>query len=113
MTIARRHDIPLTRIASAFSEKAAEIFGIQGRGFLKPGYYADLIAIDPGKEFKVENPAYKCGWSPYEGCRFQGSVEKVWINGSLAVNDGKPVNDYFSSRKEILFRSRSTDSTLT
>ena len=113
LTIARRHDIPLTRIASAFSEKAAEIFGIQGRGFLKPGYYADLIAIDPGKEFKVDNPAYKCGWSPYEGCRFQGAVEKVRINGSLAVNDGKTVNDYFSSRKEILFRSRSTDSTLT
>lgn len=113
LTIARRHDIPLTRIASAFSEKAAGIFGIERRGFLKPGYYADLIVIDPGKEFNVGKPAYKCGWSPYEGCRFQGAVEMVWINGSLSVRDGNPVNDYFRSRKEILFRSRSTDSTLT
>ena len=113
LTIALRHDIPLTRIASAFSEKAAGIFGIERRGFLKPGYYADLIVIDPGKEFNVAKPAYKCGWSPYEGYRFQGAVEMVWINGSLAVRDGNPVNDYFRSRKEILFRSRSTDSTLT
>ncbi|MBR5177067.1 MAG: dihydroorotase [Bacteroidales bacterium] len=113
LTIAREHGIPLQRIASAFSEKVADIFGIVGRGYLKPGLFADIVVIDPDEEFTVGTPAYKCGWSPYEGCRMKGAVKMVWLNGSLVVSEGKPSDYCFSSRKEILFRSRSTDSTLT
>lgn len=113
LTIAMENGIPLQRIASAFSEKAADIFGIAGRGYLQPGSFADIVVVDPEKEFIVGKPAYKCGWSPYEGCRMKGAVKMVWLNGSLVVNNGNPTKDYFNSRKEILFRSRSTDSTLT
>jgi dihydroorotase len=113
LTIAMENGIPLQRIASAFSEKAADIFGIAGRGYLQPGSFADIVVVDPEKEFIVGKPAYKCGWSPYEGCRMKGAVKMVWLNGSLVVNNGNPTKDYCNSRKEILFRSRSTDSTLT
>ena len=113
LTIAMENGIPPQRIASAFSEKAADIFGIAGRGYLQPGSFADIVVVDPEKEFIVGKPAYKCGWSPYEGCRMKGAVKMVWLNGSLVVNNGNPTKDYFNSRKEILFRSRSTDSTLT
>ena len=84
LTLALRNGIPLTRIASAFSEKPAEIFGIPNRGRLQEGYYADLVVVDPAKEYTVGKPAYKCGWTPYEGCSLKGSVDMVWINGSLA-----------------------------
>ena len=114
VTVALNCGIPMERIASAISEKPAEIFGICDRGFLREGYYADLVVIDPEKEYTVENPAYKCGWTPYEGCRLKGAVEKVWINGSLAVNDGR-LSSYLSltKRREIRFLSRSTPSTPT
>ena len=88
LTLALQQGIPLTRIASAFSEKPAKIFRIVDRGRLREGYYADLVVVDPTKEFIVRNPAYKCGWTPYEGCSLKGSVDMVWINGSL-VGAGK------------------------
>ena len=87
-TMAASQNIPLTRLASAFSEKAAEIFGISDRGFLKEGCYADLVVLDPEKEWVVKGTASKCGWTPYEGCRFKGAVETVWINGKQVVSDG-------------------------
>ena len=92
LTIASDNDIPLTRIASAFSERAAEIFGIEKRGFLKPGYKADIIAIDPGKEFIVGRPAYKCGWSPYEGMTMRGSIDMVWVNGRTQGSAAEPLS---------------------
>ena len=92
LTIAGDHGIPLTRIASAFSERAAEIFGIEKRGFLKPGYKADIIAIDPDKEFIVGRPAYKCGWSPYEGMTIRGSIDMVWVNGRTQGSAAEPLS---------------------
>ncbi|MBR4756818.1 MAG: dihydroorotase [Bacteroidales bacterium] len=88
LTIASREGIPMGRIASAFSENPARIFGLEDRGFLKEGYFADLVVIDPSKEYTAGTPAYKCGWSPYEGAVFKGSVDMVWINGTLAVEGG-------------------------
>ena len=88
-TLAARYGIPFTRLASAFSENAARIFGIAGRGVIKEGCYADLVAIDPGKEYKVEGTASKCGWTPYEGCVMKGAVEMVWLNGSPVVSSGR------------------------
>lgn len=102
LTIASKVGIPLSRIASAFSEKAAEIFGIQERGFLRPGYKADIVAINPTQELIVERPAYKCGWSPYEGCHFNGAIEKVWINGSLVVSGCKSYIGTIQSRPQPL-----------
>ena len=86
--IAMSHGIPLTRIASAVSEKPASIFGIESRGFLKKGCYADMVVIDPEGGQVIGTPAYKCGWTPYEGVKPCGRVEMVWINGIMVVNDG-------------------------
>ena len=89
VTVALGCGIPLTRIASAFSERAAGIFGIKERGLLKPGFKADLTVIDPEASFKVGKGAGKCGWSPYEGATLKGAMDKVWVNGSLTVDGGK------------------------
>lgn len=106
LTIASQHDIPLTRIASAFSERAAEIFGIDRRGKIQKGYYADLTVVDPDRKFVVtkESLKYKCGWSPYEGVELQGYVETVFISGKEAVNDGKTDTNAVLGKKLIFNR---------
>lgn len=100
-------DIPLTlsRSTSAFSEKTAEILGIKERGYLKAGNYADLVVIDPEREYPVQSHAdlvsnaselkysvkdiaYKCGWSPYDGQTLKGLIDKVFLNGKQVVADG-------------------------
>ena len=83
--------IPLSRIASAFSEKPAEIFRIKDRGSLKAGNYADLVVADPDESFIVrkEDLASMCGWSPYVGTVLEGKVKMVFLSGELAVKDGK------------------------
>lgn len=100
LTVAAEEDIPLTRIAKAFSEKAAEICHIQERGRLQPGCFADIVVIDPAKETAVtkEGLLYKCGWSPYEGCRLKGKVETVFVNGEKAVLDGKVTGNPYGKR---------------
>lgn len=82
LTVAAQENIPLEKIASVFSEKAAEIYGLQ-RGKIQPGWYADLVVVDLEKEFTVraEDQFSKCGWTPYEGERLKGTIEEVIING--------------------------------
>ena len=82
LTIAAQEDIPLEKIASVFSEKAADIYGLQ-RGKIQTGWYADLVVADLEKEFtvKAEDQFSKCGWTPYEGECLKGTIEEVIING--------------------------------
>ncbi len=99
LTVANEENIPLTRIASAISERPAELFGIEKRGKIREGWYADLIVIDTEREFTVGDGSegsagidYKCGWSPYKGIRLKGMVDDVYLNGKLAVQSGKLVS---------------------
>ena len=82
LTIAAEEDIPLTRIASVFSEKASELYRLD-RGKIAKGQKADLVVFDYEKEFivKAEDQKSKCGWTPYEGVTLKGVIEDVYING--------------------------------
>ena len=90
LTVAAQEDIPLTRIAATFSEKTAEIFHIQDRGYLKEGNFADIVIVDTDAEITAtgEGLLYRCGWSPYEGYRLKGPVDTVFVNGETVVSDG-------------------------
>lgn len=86
LTIAKQEDIPLTRIASVFSEKASDIYGLN-TGKIAKGYAADLVIFDKEKEFtvKAEDIKSKCGWSPYEGENLKGVIEEVLVNGISVI----------------------------
>ena len=90
LTVADQEEIPLSRIASVFSEKAAEIYGLN-RGCLKEGWIADLVVFDYDREFTVTNDDVlsKCGWTPYDGARLKGVVESVYLAGKQVVSKGK------------------------
>ncbi len=72
----------------------AEVFGVADRGFIREGYWADLVLVDLNRPFTVnrENVLYKCGWSPFDGETFHSSVVATWLNGVLAYN-GHTVSD--------------------
>lgn len=67
----------------------AILFRINKRGFIKEGYYADLVLIDPNKPYTVsqKNLLYKCKWSPLEGETFSSSIEKTFLNGNIAFEN--------------------------
>lgn len=90
LTIAAEENIPLTRIASVFSEKASEVYGLK-RGKIKRGYDADLVVFDKDAEFvvKAEDQLSKCGWSPYEGTTLKGKIETVYVDGKVVYTNNK------------------------
>lgn len=69
----------------------AELFRIKNRGYIRPGYQADLVLLNPNREWTVTPDCIesKCGWSPMEGRTFHGKVEKTFVNGTLVYADGK------------------------
>lgn len=82
------------KVVEKMAHQPAELFRVEKRGYIRPGYYADLVLIDPATPYTVstDNILYKCGWSPFEGYAFAHSVWKTFVNGVLAYSDGK-VND--------------------
>ena len=82
LTIAHDNEIPLTRIASVFSENASKIYKLN-RGKIAKGYCADLVVFDYGQTFEVKTADQfsKCGWTPYEGETLRGVIKNVYIDG--------------------------------
>ncbi|MBP6533103.1 MAG: dihydroorotase [Bacteroidia bacterium] len=85
------HDgkITIEKIAEKTSHALSECFGIPDRGYIREGYYADLVLINPNKEFKVteSNLLYKCKWSPFENYAFRSTIEKTFVNGNLVFDN--------------------------
>lgn len=86
--------ISLERIVEKMSHAVATCFEVSERGFVREGYFADLVLVDLEKPWTVskDNILAKCGWSPFEGHQFHSSVEKTWVSGHLAYSDGN-LND--------------------
>ena len=82
--------ISIEKVVEKACHNPAIIFQIENRGFIKEGYYADLVLIDPKAPQKVckENILYKCGWSPFEGTTFSSSVTHTFVNGVLMYHKG-------------------------
>lgn len=83
--------IPLVRVVEKMAHAVATCFQIKERGFLREGYFADLVLVDLNKQTTVTNESllYQCGWSPFEGTTFSSSIEKTFVNGELVYNNGR------------------------
>ncbi len=88
--------ISLEKIVEKMCHNPAKLFQIKQRGFVKEGYYADLVIADLNSKWQVSknNIAYKCGWSPFEGTSFKSSITHTFVNGHLAYENGN-----FSKKK--------------
>jgi dihydroorotase len=91
MEFVRRGKITLERVVEKMCHNPAILFRIEERGFLREGYFADLVIIDPNRRWKVEplNILAKCGWSPFEGETFSSKVTHTFVSGRMAYEQGK------------------------
>jgi dihydroorotase len=82
--------LDITKTVEKACHNPAKLFKVNNRGYIKEGYFADLVLINPDKPWTVtkDNILYKCGWSPFEGYTFRTQVEKTYVNGHLAYNNG-------------------------
>jgi dihydroorotase len=83
--------ITLEKIVEKMCHNVAILYGIEKRGFIREGYYADLTIVDLDSEWTVskDNILYKCGWSPIEGTSFRTKVTHTFVNGNLVFDNGK------------------------
>lgn len=81
----------------------AILFKVHKRGFIRKGYYADLVLVNRDAPYKVstQNILYKCGWSPFEGHTFNSSVHQTWVNGNLVYDQGRIIDE--SRGKRLIF----------
>lgn len=81
----------LEKIVDKMCHAPAELFHIENRGYIRPGYFADLVLVDMNRSWVVnpDNILYKCGWSPFEGMKFDASVVQTWVNGNLIYDNGQ------------------------
>ena len=82
--------ISLEKIAEKMSHAVADCFQIENRGYIREGYFADMVVVDNNLPSTVtkENILYKCGWSPLENFTFPASIEKTFVSGNLVFDNG-------------------------
>jgi len=82
--------VSLEWIVNKMCHAPADCFQLKERGFIREGYYADLVVLDTDKYWTVakDNILYDCGWSPFEGTEFKSSISKTFVNGNLVYDNG-------------------------
>lgn len=92
--------ISIEKIVEKMCHNPAIIFNIEKRGFVKKGYYADLVLVDIASPWTVNksNILYKCGWSPFEGDTFYSKITHTFVNGHLVYKNGI-INDTFKGQR--------------
>ncbi len=96
----RNKRISLEKMVEKMCHNPAKIFKIDRRGFIKKGYYADLVLVDLDRSQLItkDNILYKCSWSPFEGTTFNSTITHTFINGDLIFNEGK-FNDIIKGKR--------------
>ena len=95
--------ITVEKIVEKMCHAPAVLYHIRDRGFIRKGYFADLVLVDPDAPWTVskKNILYKCGWSPFEGTKFSSSISHTFVNGNLVYRNGHFDERYRGKRLEF------------
>ena len=87
----KKYGVSFEKIVEKIAHNPAIIFKVNNRGFIRKGYFADIVLIDTNTPTIVTKDSllYKCGWSPFEGQKFDNSIYKTILNGNVVYEDGK------------------------
>lgn len=91
MEFVHQKKISIEKMVQKMSHNPAILFEVEKRGFIREGYFADLVLLDPNHSWKVNknNILAKCGWSPFEGNTFHSAINQTWVSGHLAYSEGQ------------------------
>ena len=105
LELEKGNEITLAKIVKKTSHDVADCFQIEKRGYLRPGYFADIVLINRARNqiVKKENLLYKCGWSPFEGYNFGSSIDSTFINGERIFHNGS--FSIFGNGMRLTFKS--------
>jgi dihydroorotase len=103
---AKEGAITLEKVVEKMSHAVADCFQVADRGFIREGYFADLVMLDMNQTTRVtkENLWYKCGWSPLEGITFPAAITHTFVNGNLVYGNGNWDESYKGER--LLFNRK-------
>lgn len=92
--------ISVEKIVEKTAHNPAKLFKIENRGFIREGYFADLVIVDPASPWNVrkDNIISKCGWSPFEGNTFKSKISHTFVNGKMVYANGKVNETPFGER---------------
>jgi dihydroorotase len=101
--LAARGEITRELIVDRACHAPADLFGVQERGYVREGWYADLVIVDPERPFRVEqsNLLCKCGWSPFEGHEFSSTIDTTIVNGEVVYRNGALTKNVAGQRLEF------------
>jgi len=101
--LAARGEISRELVVDRACHATADLFGVQGRGYVREGWYADLVIVDTGKPYRVEksNLLCKCRWSPFEGHEFSSTIDTTIVNGEVVYHDGALTKNIAGQRLEF------------
>jgi len=94
LSLVKQGKLNLHQTVDQVSHRVADMFNVVDRGYIREGYFADLVLIDMDKNYQIKNEdmLYKCAWTPYDGAQFSAIVEKTWVNGQLKWADNRIQN---------------------
>lgn len=90
----------IEKVVRKSSHNVADMFQIEQRGYLREGYFADMVLVDLNNPWTVskDNVLYKCGWSPFEGTTFRSKVLTTWVNGNKVYDKGQIIESAIGQR---------------
>lgn len=93
-------ELTIEELVQKTAHNTAICFQIENRGFIREGYWADIVLVDRNNPQKVERSAVlsKCGWSPFEGYTFKSSIEHTIVSGKLVFSEGKIIEEEAGQR---------------
>jgi len=101
--LAARGEISHELIVDRACHAPADLFGVKERGYVREGWFADLVIVDPDKPFRVDksNLLCKCHWSPFEGHEFSSTIDTTIVNGEVVYRDGELTKNIAGQRLEF------------
>lgn len=105
LQLAKEGYFTIEKVVEKMSHAPADLFRISNRGYIREGYYADIVLVAPNKSWTVspENIFYKCGWAPFEGTTFDHTVQTTFVNGKKVYDNG--VIDENVRGKRLIFQA--------
>ena len=108
LELSLKGEFTIEQVVEKMCHAPATLCRIDHRGYLRSGYYADIVVVDPCKPYTVttENILSKCKWSPFEGHTFPISIDRTFVNGNEVFSEGKVCNR--TRGKRLTFHDNST-----